>query len=576
MDSMLHQQIAQYPGAGPAQSDVFIDATGKPMKFYLYPPLDRNQQLINLIENNGGHVVAGVSKDTVILSSEEFLMSEDLKRFHVYRYEFVQKSITHGIQNLSDYEIHNPAEPSAPSPLTNISSPATMRYFTQEEDNVLFEEIRKRPWMGYKGHQIYKDIAELDFFKERNRSAASLRERIRTLKYDIEYVYKAGPNKELLRDANGNYIRDYDIKKKTTNFSAWEDFEMCRTIYMKLRPTTDEKGFEIINFPTGFFDNYASSHPRHTSESWRQRYKNFLSLFGIANYLKYCIMQIRQDKEPQPANSANKDWLNARKHLKRASGPKLYFPNIPEGNEFLDANLETMEASDLVEPEFVPAPRPENQFLRPTPQEQIEQSIAMAAQQANQDLVTAFKNFRQEEQDGPPAKRAKRDQRSSSANIDPAIEGMQPPLEFVDEPTTYFSDPRFALSLKNEGPPIDLADVLPRKESFLEQLDKTLDPQVTVTTKTLFSQLASLGIKEYYIIFLFHRCNSRRNLVLDCIKNYLDTNGKELLVQKPGVWSNKALEWLGKNDSHLNSLLELYHGEHDYRTQLENMRKIKQ
>ncbi|KAH3661641.1 hypothetical protein OGAPHI_006491 [Ogataea philodendri] len=575
MDSILQTDISQLQGTPSPQTDLFLDASNKPIKFYLYPPLDQNQQLIHLIESHSGLVVGGVTKDTVILSSPDFLMSEDLKRFHVYSYKFVQDSISKGIQPLISYILHSPSTVIASNDLNSLNGPATMRYFTPDEDAYLFEEIRKRPWMGYKGHQIYKDISEEDYFKQRQRSAASLRERIRTLKYDIEYVYKAGPNRTLLKDSNGNYIKDYNIKKKTTSFTAWEDFEMCKTIYTKLRPSVDEKGFEIINFPTGFFDNYANTHPNHTSESWRQRYKNFLSLFGVTNYLKYCIMQVRQEKEALAANVANKDWLSARKHLKKAAGPKLYFPNIPEGNDFVDENLDIFETPEFGEPEIVPAPRPENQFLRPTPQEQIEQSIAMAAQnQADNDLAAAFKSFRDSQPSGPPAKRAKIEQ-SNSANIDPAIEGMQSPLEFIDEPTVRFSDPRFLQAFKKEGPAIDLANVAAQKESFFSKLDDVLDSNLTVPTKTLFYRLTNLGIKEYYLVFLFHRCNSNRSLVLDCIKNYVETNGDVLLAQKPGIWSDKALEWLEKGDEHSLELLEAYHKVEDLKSQKSYLLKNK-
>ncbi|GMF04539.1 unnamed protein product [[Candida] boidinii] len=372
-------------------SKLFTDMDSNPLVFYLAPPFDKNKEMITLITINGGEIKNLIEPPSESVVVEENIapipiaspanIPQSMKQIRFYSYKFILDSIGKGMQlDLTNYliagtgipgDLIDPAavaEAALNADSTNFASRETgdangdsgalihipdfrdvaiiqkdkkktkapIRYFSVQEDHMLLEEIRKRPWMGFRGHQIYKDISETDYFKLTKRSAASLRERIRTLRYDVQYVYKADSRNNLLKDEDGNYIKVYTIKNKTTPFTATEDFLACKAMFTKLRPSLDEKGFDKLNFPTGYFDQYSKEHPNHTSESWRQRYKNFIILFGIANYLKYYVLTVKQNREPLPVNLANKSWLVQRAAWKKKKTDERL---VYEENDISDSDL---------------------------------------------------------------------------------------------------------------------------------------------------------------------------------------------------------------------------------------------
>ncbi|KAG0683671.1 hypothetical protein C6P40_000778 [Pichia californica] len=371
------------------KSDIFVDAALNPYNFYLCDPLDKSETLVRMIEENGGNVVDDYSQTCIIISQKNSEIPDDLKSAHIYSYEVIQDSVNRGTQQeFTQYLIYIPQSQQESTPQqfsddraitlngdvndynfdelnaalqsTNSSNQSiinnqlfnntnttsipyndnSVRYFTTEEDNILKEEIRKRHFMGIKGHTIYEVISQLPYFVNRIRTPASLRERMRTLKYNVGFVYKLDRKNRLLKDANGNYIKTTQISNKLKQYTAEDDLILCKTIYFKLDIVTDIQGFEHVVYPTNFFDRFALVYDNHTPESWRQRYKNFLSLFGIVNYLKYYIMQCKLGKQPLPANIADKEYLAARKKTKGKAAPIIYLPNIPQDNRFIDDNVE--------------------------------------------------------------------------------------------------------------------------------------------------------------------------------------------------------------------------------------------
>ncbi|ODV86572.1 hypothetical protein CANARDRAFT_6157 [[Candida] arabinofermentans NRRL YB-2248] len=544
--------------------DLFTDLNSKPMKFHLCLPVP--EHILEYITKGGGEVVNEYNgPDIILIADPRGNFRTVYEHLKIVSYLFVEDSYKKGtLMRLVDYTVHDPNARSA------------LRYFTPEEDAYLFEEIRKRPWFGYKGHQIYREIAQLDFFVARHRTAASLRERIRTLKYDIKYVYLESSNSRTLqKDSQGRLIRDYDLRRKANGFTAVEDFLLCKDIYLNLNPIADEHGFESMNFTTGFFDLYHDAYPQHTAESWRQRYKNFLSVFGIANYLKYYIVEYRAHRAPFPANLANKEWMQARKHQKRTGeGPLLYFPHVPTDNDLLKA--------EYLESIPVPEPRPKNDrilattasmFLEPKPMLTQEQNIAAAAQRQQ-----AVREADDHDDQLHPAKRSKitpQDASNSNLTIDPQIGELhynETPA-FVDDVTSSFLELTFSRSRVNYGPPMDLQAIASYKEQFDKMLYTILDPSTAMSPKNLSKELANLGIQEYYSVFLMLRCNSKKSLVLECIKNYIATDGAEYLARRPGIFSNKAVEWLRTRDPSLLQILKEYHGEAEVEQQLKSVTK---
>ncbi|GMF03470.1 unnamed protein product [[Candida] boidinii] len=166
----------------------------------------------------------------------------------------------------------------------------------------------------------------------------------------------------------------------------------------------------------------------------------------------------------------------------------------------------------------------------------------------------------------PPKKKHKADSNKDQHDL---IE------EFKDEPTTFFLEPTFAKSFQKFGPPVVLTEIKKHRDEFIHKIYNTIDPSNTTTPKEVADKLGTIGIKEYYTVFLMHRCNSNRKLVAKCIQNYLNTDGKELLAMKRGVWSNKAIECLRSGNSKLLSSLKKYHGAESFRIQSESLKRNK-
>ncbi|VUG18121.1 DEBR0S3_02784g1_1 [Brettanomyces bruxellensis] len=580
---------------------LFVGPDGTSYIFYLCPPLNTNDLLIKMIEEHGGGVTYDL-EHTCIVISVPGNVPDELRSAHIYSYKVIEDSVREGIQQeFGRYLIHNPEVEDivqgevdengntvigAPDegdmrsgshleddngfntetndlqvlPSTISASLATavfprrhgIKYFTPEEDAFLLEEIRKRPWLGFRGHQIYKEIAAMDFFRKRGRSYSSLRERIRTLKYHVGYVYKATKDHKLLVDENGNYVRTYLIKGRTTSFTAADDFALTKVIYQKLNPSEKPNGFETVLFPTNFFDKFCHIFVQHTSESWRQRFKNYLVIFGIKNYLKYYIVQKKQGLDPQPSNLANKEWMRARRELRKADNAlRLYFPNIPMGNKFIDDNIDMIEVPELEGKNL--------EVFTPV-------------------IISSNSNDSDEE---PVRKK-----QHTSNNQPHQIESYDPELKeepktkpeqiiaFVDVPTTSFREKTFVRSYKKYGEPMDLKSIVASKPAFYAKLDSVFS-QGSLSPKQLSFELRKIGIKEYYTVFLMHRCNSNRQLVKKSICHFIETNGHELLCIGPGAWSNKALSWLDKQNEHLNTLLKKYHGEENFESELRSLRRTK-
>ncbi|GMF97652.1 DNA binding protein [[Candida] boidinii] len=748
-------------------SKLFTDIDSNPLIFYLAPPFDKNKEMITLITINGGEIANSVESpsesrvaegpNAPIPIASPASIPQDMKQVRFYSYKFILESIGKGMQlDLTNYLIAGTGIPEdvidaaavaeaalnadSSKPDNNVDSGETgdangdtgalmhipdvrdvaiipengkqgkapVRFFNAQEDHMLLEEIRKRPWMGFRGHQIYKDISETDYFKLTRRTPASLRERIRTLRYDIQYVYKADSRNKLLKDKDGNYIKVYTIKNKTTPFTATEDFLACKAMFTKLKPTLDEKGFDKLNFPTGYFDQYSKENPNHTPESWRQRYKNFIILFGIANYIKYYISTVKQNCEPLPVNLANKGWIvqraawkknntdeplvyeeynisdsdllselktfeppqtypeseainNARKTLKNEARIALKLLNNNQTHSATtDENEESEEMEEienseedeevgqakegkkkninqreqnvegLIKPaELVddasssslsPATSTEvnpqnddNNFVinsEDVSDEELAAAAAAAAAaasaavyeaaraskralKASETPLSAVKEVSSKNRDEvtSPSKKTttsfsqrKTKQRSTpDTNLPPKKKHKvdsnkdQHDLieEFKDEPTTFFLEPTFAKSFQKFGPPVVLTEIKKHRDEFIHKIYNTIDPSNTTTPKEVADKLGTIGIKEYYTVFLMHRCNSNRKLVAKCIQNYLNTDGKELLAMKRGVWSNKAIEYLRSGNSKLLSSLKKYHGAESFKIQSESLKRSK-
>lgn len=603
--------------------ELFTDEHGKPFSFYLIPPLDKNEALVREIESHGGVVLEQMT-DTIILGDETEPVPAELEEAHIYSYRAIEASVGAGVLvAFTDYLFHfptgvEPVEDDAvaaaaaaaaaaeevlrgPDGLTDsyhmelvdnvvsaaskewMETPASsVRYFEQEEDKMLVEEVRKRPWFGMKGHLLYDEIASLSYFKEKARTANSLRERMRTLNFEVGYMYKVDPKMRhrLLVDANGQYVRTSTIKTKSRKFTAEDDMILSKTVFRQLNFIEDEVGFETVEIPTSFYAKYAMVYPSHTKESYRQRLKNFLVPFGLRNYIIYYMMCRMRNQPALPAHAANVEWLKGRKQLRQwypTTGPnvdrsayRMYFPGFPKEEDWLEQNWDeyaTVEGEAKV--------LFENTLLRPFPKEhpRAAHNRTVTAQEVAELLDQKLDEKERVLNDEEFAEHMKEILGTDAAHEeDPANELAPPPtLQFEDAPTTELSHFYKKLSA-NRGPPVRLYEIKD-KDQFKGSVREALNAWDGVQVRELLNTLAKLGVNEYYTLYLLQMCVNVRSYVARCICHYVDTDGGELLPLQPGIWSAKSLEWLMSKDNEKRAAVERYHGEQSTSGMLKDMEK---
>lgn len=578
---------------------LFSNEEGKPYRFYLCPPINTDLHLIQMIEDNGGIVVDNyIDESCVILSKGN--IPDDLKEVHIYSYKVIEDCVNGGsLKGFPAYTIHTPMMKETPftdyqydpyfgynnNNNTNTNNGTnsenklvpfgSVRYFTAEEDTTLREELRKRHWMGIKGHSVYEKIASLPYFQERGRTASSLRERMRTLKFNIGYVYKVDKRNRLVRDKNGHYIKCNIISNKLVHFTAEDDFIFCKTIFLNLEMEIDDTGFEKVTFPTGFYDKFASVYNNHTSESWRQRYKNYLSIFGVINYLKYFIRQFKLNLTPLPANIANKEWLISRKESK-GSTKKLYFPDVPLENDYLPEALASINLEGYDKPFEFENPLLKKHYIqenklskfemstfenelnlptRPTESPTFESEINLPTRSTH---TPTF-----ESQINSPIGPTHSEIIKSATDIilksksEPEIDQDNTSVTglSISSPLDKFYNlnynARFMLIPLNE---LD-------KDEFIANINKILMTE-NPTSKDLFKALFDLGVKRTYIFLLIYRCLTNL-LRYESLVNYVNTKGEEILINKPGVITTESYFLLKqKNDKVAVKTLKKIHGKY--------------
>ncbi|GMF06804.1 unnamed protein product [Ambrosiozyma monospora] len=132
----------------PEYSDLFVDAaTAEPLKFLLSSPLDEDEELKESITSNGGSVVQEPDEETIILAQVSSIPDEYKKKYKIYNYRLIEKSISKGFQvRLDTYLLSNPSIVFGPTSGGSRRSALTLdsprhTYFTSAEDARLIEEL---------------------------------------------------------------------------------------------------------------------------------------------------------------------------------------------------------------------------------------------------------------------------------------------------------------------------------------------------------------------------------------------------------------------------------------------------
>ncbi|ODV94928.1 hypothetical protein PACTADRAFT_34678 [Pachysolen tannophilus NRRL Y-2460] len=186
--------------------------------------------------------------------------------------------------------------------------------FTEEEDEYILEEVRKHP-RNRKGYTLYNDISK----NLKNRTAVSIRSRFKQyLEPRLKYVYQVDSNNNLIKDSNNELIKTSDLAltiNRSTPFTADDDYILAKKITESAMITTNKEGKEIVTWTTSkFFDNLAGTYPDHSKLSWRDRYRKFISVYGIQKYLNYYEKCEEADIEPVAVNVLLKETRKDRRH----------------------------------------------------------------------------------------------------------------------------------------------------------------------------------------------------------------------------------------------------------------------
>ncbi|GMG22865.1 unnamed protein product [Ambrosiozyma monospora] len=605
---------SQNPSSMPENSDLFVDAvTAEPLKFLLSSPLDEDEKLEESITSNGGSVVQQPDGETIILAKPDSIPEEYKKSHKIYNYKLIENSIAKSFQVRFDtHLLSSPSivlgPPSGGS--TSTSESPRRNYFTAAEDAMLIEEVRKRPWFSYKGRPIYEEILKLDCFK--GRTVDSLRERMRKLQVDLQYVYVANNSNVLKKGKDGKYLRDYNFdKKKHKAFTALEDFQLARDAY-KTSDTfdVDDYYYESVVLPTGFFQKFSSSHGGiRTPESYRQRFKNYLLTFGVTVYLKYYLTVLNNGEEPLPSNTANSNWLKARKAAKGLN-KSLKFPGLDMDDDTILEDMNTVELGDEASSNSKAKKGTKRQKTKKTksPQKRRKLSTDVHSDSDNESPDSPTPKARGKKKVSVLTKSPKKAATRSSNRIREANKSQVVDSESemeneemsdsdsVDEPNTnvncIINGVNFAVPttemvdwnlkpIKSIRPPITF-DKAPEEKEFLQKAKAITEEMQNAFLKlpatkasshkqAIFKKARRIGINPYYLSFLVDR--SAGSYLIESLKVCYRSQCNSILTIRPGVWSTKAIELLLKNDESIDKVLREYHGENSFKLIQAKLRK---
>lgn len=173
--------------------------------------------------------------------------------------------------------------------------------FTQEEDDLIMEEVRRNP-NRRSTHKLFDEIA----IKIGRHTGNSIRYRFRThLASGLTYVYKTDPNGNLIFDENGNPIPTAGLPSTVkTRFTAEDDYALCSAVRKHLlskHPDQYEPNPKDVILPGKFFEIMADSSDlkHHTKAAWRDRYRKFAIPFGIDKFIEYYETEKQNGRTPE-------------------------------------------------------------------------------------------------------------------------------------------------------------------------------------------------------------------------------------------------------------------------------------
>ncbi|ODV95885.1 hypothetical protein PACTADRAFT_2194 [Pachysolen tannophilus NRRL Y-2460] len=277
---------------------LFTTDDNRPYVFIVSETIQNRSEVVSLINEYGGRVLDNGShngKGIIFLtarnSDEDILPQGKI----IYDVNFVYDSIRSKSKlDLNDYKI-----PTSGGDDNTAKKKAQKNNFKPEEDEMILELIRQNPTLR-DTHFLFDKIIQKSL---PNHTGNSIRYRYRTkLKDKLEYVYQVDEDGKLVKDVNDQYIKQTVLPKTLkSSFTAEDDYNLTKEILSNTELSLDKDNNEFVlqyNIKK-FYEYMQEKYSNHTANAWRDRYRKFLSKYGITKYSHYYDECIYSGIEPE-------------------------------------------------------------------------------------------------------------------------------------------------------------------------------------------------------------------------------------------------------------------------------------
>ena len=176
--------------------------------------------------------------------------------------------------------------------------------FTKEEDDFILDLVRRNPHLR-STHTFFARIAQLKPLSEHTGNSIRYRYR-KVLAPNLAFVYKIDPKtgKPEIDLATNQPKKIEDIPSLIkSQYTSEEDYALCKHILLYKNGEmiiSGKKKHEVSQIPEAVFQELHKLNPRHSTMSWRDRYRKFAAKFGLRKYIAYYEECQQREIEPEP------------------------------------------------------------------------------------------------------------------------------------------------------------------------------------------------------------------------------------------------------------------------------------
>lgn len=270
-------------------------------------PLDINKYRVG--KPNGQILKINIG-EFPIKSSQGEELNDNTEETHTNAFDFVPGNNSSLDSKSSKKKASKKVDPAKPKKKSNK--------FTKEEDDFILDLVRRNPHLR-STHTFFARIAQLKPLSEHTGNSIRYRYR-KVLAPNLAYVYKIDPKTgkpEIDPETNQpRKIEDIPSLIKS-QYTSEEDYTLCKHILLYKNGDmviSGKKKHEISQIPEAVFQELHKLNPRHSTMSWRDRYRKFAAKFGLRKYIAYYEECQQRDIEAEPMK--NMSSRNDRKDYK--------------------------------------------------------------------------------------------------------------------------------------------------------------------------------------------------------------------------------------------------------------------